>query len=107
MTPTKSPVHHMTAIRSYRDGRPYDTEQIDAPTWADVETAIRRRRRGRCGVLGVLGPDVVLRDIEGPYRASWVRLLWIPSAFPRCGRGHRADSTARPLGTLGETTQFR
>ncbi len=37
-----APIHHMTVIRYYRDGRHWDTEQITAPSWNDVETAIRR-----------------------------------------------------------------
>jgi hypothetical protein len=37
-----SPIHHMTAIRYYRDGRNWDTEQINFPSWSDVEAAIRR-----------------------------------------------------------------
>ena len=32
----------MTSIRYYRDGRHWDAEQIDSPSWADVEFAIRR-----------------------------------------------------------------
>jgi hypothetical protein len=37
-----SPIHHMTVIRYYRDGRHWDTEQINSPSWSDVELAIRR-----------------------------------------------------------------
>lgn len=37
-----SPIHHMTVIRYYRDGRPWDSQQIDSPPWADVEAAVRR-----------------------------------------------------------------
>ena len=37
-----SPIHHMTVIRYYRDGRHWDTEKIDSPSWSDVESAIRR-----------------------------------------------------------------
>ena len=37
-----SPIHNMEAIRYYRDRRPWDTERIEAPTWAQVEEAIRR-----------------------------------------------------------------
>jgi hypothetical protein len=32
----------MTAIRYYRDGRHWDTERVDSPSWADVEKAVRR-----------------------------------------------------------------
>ena len=32
----------MTVIRYYRDGRPWDEERIDSPSWSDVESAIRR-----------------------------------------------------------------
>jgi hypothetical protein len=38
----RSPIHHMTVIRYYRDGRPWDAEEIEAPAWPDVEAAIRR-----------------------------------------------------------------
>lgn len=37
-----SPIHHMTVIRCYRDGRHWDTEQVTSPSWPDVERAIRR-----------------------------------------------------------------
>jgi len=37
-----SPIHHMTVIRYYRDGRHWDTEQIDSPVWPAVQSAIRR-----------------------------------------------------------------
>jgi hypothetical protein len=37
-----SPIHNMEAIRYYRDRRPWDTERIEAPTWPQVEEAIRR-----------------------------------------------------------------
>ncbi len=37
-----SPIHHMSIVRYYRDGRPWDDERIKSPAWADVETAIRR-----------------------------------------------------------------
>jgi len=37
-----SPIHHMTVIRYYRDGRPWDSEDITEPAWPDVEAAIRR-----------------------------------------------------------------
>jgi hypothetical protein len=32
----------MIVTRYYRDGRPWDQELVDAPTWAAVEAAIRR-----------------------------------------------------------------
>ncbi len=32
----------MTIIQYYRDGRPWDTEDIISPTWTEVEVAIRR-----------------------------------------------------------------
>ena len=38
----KSPIHHMTVIRHYRDGRHWDAEQVNSPAWSDVESAIRR-----------------------------------------------------------------
>ena len=37
-----SPIHHMTVIRYYRDARPWDEQQINSPTWADIEAAVRR-----------------------------------------------------------------
>jgi hypothetical protein len=37
-----SPIHHITVVRYYRDGRHWDTEQINFPSWSDVESAIRR-----------------------------------------------------------------
>jgi hypothetical protein len=37
-----SPIHHITVIRYYRDGRQSDTEQIPFPNWAAAESAIRR-----------------------------------------------------------------
>jgi len=36
------PIHHMTAIRYYRDGRHWDTERINSPSWKDVDLAVRR-----------------------------------------------------------------
>jgi hypothetical protein len=35
-------IHHMTVIRYYRDGRPWDTEEVTSPAWSEVELAIRR-----------------------------------------------------------------
>jgi hypothetical protein len=35
-------IHHFTVIRYYRDGRHWDTEEINSPSWFDVESAIRR-----------------------------------------------------------------
>ena len=35
-------IHYMSVVRYYRDGRHWDTEQINAPSWSDVESAIRR-----------------------------------------------------------------
>src|SRR5947209_4435261 len=37
-----SPIHHMTCLRYYRDGRHWDKERVDSPTWIDVEAAVRR-----------------------------------------------------------------
>ena len=37
-----TPIHHMTIIRYYRDGRPWDSEDVILPEWAEVEAAIRR-----------------------------------------------------------------
>ena len=37
-----SPIHHMTVIRYYRDRPDWDAQQIDSPSWSDVEPAIRR-----------------------------------------------------------------
>ena len=37
-----TPIHHMTVIRYYRDGRHWDTEQTDSPSWESVEAAVRR-----------------------------------------------------------------
>jgi hypothetical protein len=37
-----SPIHHMTVIRYYRDGRHWDSEQVRSPSWSDAEAAIRR-----------------------------------------------------------------
>ncbi len=37
-----SPIHHMIITRYYRDGRHWDSERIDSPSWSDVETAVRR-----------------------------------------------------------------
>lgn len=37
-----SPIHHLTVIRYYRDGRHWDDEKIRSPSWQDVEAAIRR-----------------------------------------------------------------
>jgi hypothetical protein len=37
-----TPIHHMTVIRYYRDGRHWDTEQVVMPAWSDVEAAIRK-----------------------------------------------------------------
>jgi len=37
-----APIHHMTVIRYFRDGRPWESEKIPAPMWSDVEAAIRR-----------------------------------------------------------------
>jgi hypothetical protein len=36
------PIHHMDIIRYYRDGRHWDVERVNSPSWSDVETAIRR-----------------------------------------------------------------
>lgn len=32
----------MTVFQYFRDDRPWSSEQIESPTWADVEAAIRR-----------------------------------------------------------------
>lgn len=40
--PQSSPIHHMTVIRYYRDGRPWDYETVVGPSWSQVEFAIRR-----------------------------------------------------------------
>lgn len=32
----------MTIIRYYRDGRPWDSEDVRSPAWLEVEAAIRR-----------------------------------------------------------------
>ena len=40
--PMRSPIHHMTVIRYYRDGRPCDSERVESPSWSDVVSAIRR-----------------------------------------------------------------
>ena len=37
-----SPIHHLTALRYYRDGRHWDAERIDSPSWKEVEAAVRR-----------------------------------------------------------------
>jgi hypothetical protein len=37
-----SPIHQMDVIRYYRDKRPWDEVRILAPSWEDVEAAIRR-----------------------------------------------------------------
>ena len=37
-----SPVRHMTAIRYYRDRPGWDAQEIDSPSWSDIEPAIRR-----------------------------------------------------------------
>jgi hypothetical protein len=37
-----SPIHHMKAVRYYRDGRHWDTECVDSPAWSDVEATVRR-----------------------------------------------------------------
>jgi len=36
------PIHHVSVIRYYRDRPGWDGEQIQDPTWDDVEAAIRR-----------------------------------------------------------------
>lgn len=37
-----SPIHHMTVIRYYRDGRHWDDQEVRSPNWSDVEAAIRQ-----------------------------------------------------------------
>jgi hypothetical protein len=37
-----SPIHHMEAIRYYRDGRHWDSERVDSPAWPNVDSAVRR-----------------------------------------------------------------
>ena len=37
-----SPIHQMTCLRYYRDGRHWDKERVDSPAWTDVEAAVRR-----------------------------------------------------------------
>jgi hypothetical protein len=37
-----SPIHHMTVIRYYRDGRHWDCQEVLSPKWSDVEAAIRQ-----------------------------------------------------------------
>lgn len=37
-----SPIHHMTIIRYYRDGRHWDDQKVRSPNWSDVEAAIRQ-----------------------------------------------------------------
>lgn len=38
----QSPIRQLTVTRYYRDGRPWDQEVVNVPTWAEVEEAIRR-----------------------------------------------------------------
>ncbi len=38
----RSPVHHLTIIRYYRDGRPQDSKVIPNPGWQDVADSIRK-----------------------------------------------------------------
>ncbi len=38
----RSPVHHLTIIRYYRDNRPHDYKVILNPNWKDVEDSIRK-----------------------------------------------------------------
>src|SRR5262245_117245 len=42
MSPMNSPIRRMDSSRYYRDGRPPDRETVVAPSWAEVEAAIRR-----------------------------------------------------------------
>lgn len=37
-----SAIHHMGVVRYYRDGRPWDSEDVLSPNWANVEGAVRR-----------------------------------------------------------------
>jgi hypothetical protein len=37
-----SSIRHMTVLRYYRDGRHWDTEEIDSPSWSEIESAVRR-----------------------------------------------------------------
>jgi hypothetical protein len=37
-----SPIHHMTVIRYYLDGRHWDDQEVRSPNWSDVEAAIRQ-----------------------------------------------------------------
>ena len=37
-----TPIHHMSIIQYYRDGRPWSSEQVLSPSWTEVEAAIRR-----------------------------------------------------------------
>lgn len=37
-----TPIHHMTTIQYYKDGRPWDSEDLPSPTWSEVESAIRK-----------------------------------------------------------------
>ena len=39
---SQTPIHHLTIVRYYRDGRHWDTERIESPPWTIVEGAIRR-----------------------------------------------------------------
>ncbi len=35
-------IHHLSVIRCFKDGRPWDVVQVNAPAWEEVEYAIRR-----------------------------------------------------------------
>ncbi|AGZ39043.1 hypothetical protein AFR_03770 [Actinoplanes friuliensis DSM 7358] len=37
-----SPIHHLTVIRYFRDGRHWESTDILSPSWPDVVTAIER-----------------------------------------------------------------
>jgi len=72
-----SPIHHMTTIRYYRDGRHWDTERINSPSWQDVEAAVRR-------MDNYCFPIVELNTTESDEKREPFQYLW------RC----------RPLGTF-------
>jgi hypothetical protein len=46
----------MTVIRYHRDGRPWESERVVAPSWSDVETAIRRMDN-YCFPIVMLNPE--------------------------------------------------
>ncbi len=87
-------VHHLSVIRSFRDGRPLDVVQVMSPAWTEVEYAIRRMDND-CLPLAQLNPTADEED-ENIFNVIGGAGRW--ALFQMMGKWRYED----PSGGLGE-----